>query len=199
MEKEERTYEKVISVGKTLEEHHSALLKDKKSSKVERKKNIKPLFFGVGILIVLCVFAFRAKIKIPANLLKWRVSITSIRNLDSSKNTENLRSENLAGQENNSTKTQEEIDVQAQTEAKKWLEENAKNKEILANAKKEMGEDYVLVQYEYEKQITNFEWVEAQKEHLEIMKKAKKEWEGDYEMVRYMYEEEVAAVKEEKR
>lgn len=193
MEKEKKSSERIISVGKTLEEHHKASGESKKIENIKEAKQKNPWSFGLIIFGVLCLvfFIFRAKIKFPTGLFKWKIEIVPAQNSGekTENNAEKQTEENPLDQKNAPTKTQEELDDQAQTDAKKWLEENAQNKVILENAKKEMGDDYVLAQYEYEQQLANFEWVEAQTAHPEIMKKAKKEWGSDYEMVRYMYEE----------
>ena len=202
VEKKEDSAERIISVGKTLEEHHKAISESKKTENIKEAKKKNSWSFVLIIFGVLCLvlFIFRAKIKVPTSLFKWKIEIVPAQNPVEKieNNAENQTGENTINQENTPTKTQEELDAEAQTDAKKWLEENAQNKVILENAKKEMGDDYVLVQYEYQQQLANFEWIDQQTAYPDIMKKAKKEWGDDYEMVRDMYEEEVAK-KEEKK
>ena len=61
------------------------------------------------------------------------------------------------------------------------------------NAKQEWGEDYSMVQYEYEGQVEAYDWVMAKTEYPDIMNKAKQEWGNDYKMVKYEYEGQVEA------
>ena len=170
--------------------------------KIFRKKTF--LFLGLVLLLILIGlvgFKFRHKIKIPS-VIKWKnFSVTfsdSVTEKKEVKSIENQAPEEEVNQPEEPVKTEAEIEREQQAEAKTWLEENAQNKTILASAKKEMGDDNVLVQYEYQQQLADFEWLDQQTAYPDIMKKAKKEWGTDYEMVRDMYEEEVAKKGEQK-
>jgi len=203
-EKNTKSVDGIVFAGNSHRKESLAEGKIKKHyfRKIFKKKTF--LFLGVIFLLViigLAGFKFRHKIKIP-NAIKWKnFSITfsdSVNKEENIKPADNQIVEEKIDQPGEPIKTEAEIESEQQEEAKKWLEENAQNKVILANAKKEMGEDLVMVRYEYEKQLANLEWINSQSQHPEIMKKAKKEWGDDYEMVRYLYEEEMAKIKGEK-
>ncbi|NCD01163.1 hypothetical protein EOL94_03670 [bacterium] len=63
------------------------------------------------------------------------------------------------------------------------------------NASQEWGNDYEMVQYEYNNQVKAYDWVVSQREYPDIMTKAKQEWGNDYEMVQYEYENQLEAYK----
>jgi uncharacterized membrane protein len=63
------------------------------------------------------------------------------------------------------------------------------------NASQKWGNDYEMVQYEYNNQVKAYDWVVSQREYPDIMTKAKQEWANDYEMVQYEYENQLEAYK----
>lgn len=63
------------------------------------------------------------------------------------------------------------------------------------NASQEWGNDYEMVQYEYNNQVKAYDWIMAQTEYPDIMNSAKQEWGDDYEMVKYEYKNQVEAYK----
>jgi hypothetical protein len=63
------------------------------------------------------------------------------------------------------------------------------------NASTKWGDNYTMVQYEYNQQVTAYEWVLAQTQYPDIMTKAKQKWNDDYVMAQYEYNQQVAAYK----
>ncbi len=61
------------------------------------------------------------------------------------------------------------------------------------NASSKWGNDYQMVQYEYNNQVKAYNWVEAQTKYPNIMTKAKTRWSTDYQMVKYEYNNQVEA------
>jgi len=64
---------------------------------------------------------------------------------------------------------------------------------LKVEASAEWGNDYQMVQYEYENQIEAYDWVVKQDEYPDIMSSAKSEWGNDYTMVEYEYKKQVKA------
>ncbi len=64
---------------------------------------------------------------------------------------------------------------------------------LKANASTKWGEDYRMVQYEYNNQVEAYDWVVAQTKYPEIMSAAQQKWSNDYRMVKYEYENQVEA------
>jgi len=61
------------------------------------------------------------------------------------------------------------------------------------NASSKWGNDYQMVQYEYNNQVQAYDWVVAQTKYPDIMTKAKTKWSNDYQMVKYEYNNQVEA------
>ena len=64
---------------------------------------------------------------------------------------------------------------------------------LKTNASTEWGNDYEMVQYEYNNQVQSYDLVIAQTKYPEIMVNAKQEWGHDYEMVKYEYNNQAEA------
>ncbi|HSV94411.1 MAG TPA: hypothetical protein VLH94_00335 [Spirochaetia bacterium] len=64
---------------------------------------------------------------------------------------------------------------------------------VKADASKEWGDDYSMVKYTIDKQMTAYDWIVKQTKYPEIMAKAYREWKDDYSMVKYEYEKQVKA------
>ena len=64
---------------------------------------------------------------------------------------------------------------------------------LKTNASTEWGNDYEMVQYEYNNQVQSYDWVIAQTKYPEIMANAKQKWGHDYEMVKYEYNNQAEA------
>jgi|GEM_PF-6421720 len=66
---------------------------------------------------------------------------------------------------------------------------------LKANASSKWGNDYQMVQYEYNNQVQAYDWVMAQTAYPDIMTKAENKWGNDYQMVKYEYNNQVNAYK----
>ena len=58
---------------------------------------------------------------------------------------------------------------------------------------KEWGDDYRMVQYEFNLQMEAYSWLINQTQYPDIMERAQREWGNDYRMVKYEYENQVKA------
>jgi hypothetical protein len=64
---------------------------------------------------------------------------------------------------------------------------------LKANAAREWGDDYQMVQFEYNNQVEAYDWVTRQTAQPTIMARAKQEWDDDYQMVKFEYENQLEA------
>ena len=64
---------------------------------------------------------------------------------------------------------------------------------LKANASTKWGDDYQMVQYEYNQQVEAYDWVTAQTKYPDIMAGAKQKWGNDYQMVKYEHQQQSAA------
>jgi len=59
----------------------------------------------------------------------------------------------------------------------------------MSRAKQERADDYMMVKYEYEKQVEAYEWLQKNKyRNPEAYEFASSQWGNDYEMVKYQFE-----------
>ena len=64
---------------------------------------------------------------------------------------------------------------------------------LKTNASTKWGDDYQMVKYEYDNQVSAYDWVVAQTKYPDIMTKAKQKWSNDFTMVKYEYNQQVTA------
>lgn len=64
---------------------------------------------------------------------------------------------------------------------------------LKADASAKWGNDYQMVQYQYNNQTEAYDWVMSQTKYPDIMAKAKSKWGYDYQMVKYQYNNQVEA------
>ena len=76
-----------------------------------------------------------------------------------------------------------------------FLSRNKAKEIVTENAKKEWGNDYEMVEYTIENQMSAYDWLVKKTEYIDILIYAKNEWNHDYEMIKYEYENQVAAYK----
>jgi len=64
---------------------------------------------------------------------------------------------------------------------------------LKANASTKWGDDFQMVKYEYDQQVTAYDWVVSQTKYPDIMAKAKQKWSNDFTMVKYEYNQQASA------
>ncbi|RIK51735.1 hypothetical protein DCC61_01500 [Candidatus Microgenomates bacterium] len=76
-----------------------------------------------------------------------------------------------------------------------WPDRPTAEATVKANAMKEWGDNYEMVQYEFNNQMEAYSWLIQQTQYPAIMIRAQSEWGDNYEMVKYEYENQVKAYK----
>ncbi len=74
-----------------------------------------------------------------------------------------------------------------------WPDRPTAEATVKAKAMKEWGDDYRMVQYEFNLQMEAYSWLINQTQYPDIMERAQREWGNDYRMVKYEYENQVKA------
>lgn len=72
-----------------------------------------------------------------------------------------------------------------------WPDRPTAEATVKAKAMKEWGDDYRMVEYEFNLQMEAYSWLVNQTQYPDIMKRAQREWGDDYRMVKYEYENQV--------
>ncbi|MCE7898298.1 MAG: hypothetical protein DPW11_04280 [bacterium] len=72
-----------------------------------------------------------------------------------------------------------------------WPDRPTAEATVKAKAMKEWGDDYRMVEYEFNLQMDAYSWLIQQTQYPDIMKRAQREWVDDYRMVKYEYENQV--------
>lgn len=72
-----------------------------------------------------------------------------------------------------------------------WPDRPTAEATVKAKAMKEWGDDYRMVEYEFNLQMEAYSWLINQSQYHDIMKRAQREWGDDYRMIKYEYENQV--------